>query len=152
MTQIARKKRISVKKRKNPKPAEKGLQIFMQRIWPKRASDLCVESDWKRPSNIYTYVESSVGIFCQVLGCAKGWYIHIKLLRSMSWIWLKKSSTYYCVESDQEGRTLIYAHRTWLKKASKYLYAESDQKGLQLCMYNLNKKHQLIQKKSYPRK
>ena len=31
---------------------EKGLQIFMRRIWPKRASDLSVESDWKRPPSI----------------------------------------------------------------------------------------------------
>ena len=26
---------------------EKGLQIFMRRIWPKRVSDLSVESDWR---------------------------------------------------------------------------------------------------------
>ena len=32
---------------------EKGLQIFIRRIWPKRASDLSVESDWKGPPNIY---------------------------------------------------------------------------------------------------
>ena len=32
---------------------KKGLQIFMRRIWPKRASDLCVESDWKGPPNTY---------------------------------------------------------------------------------------------------
>ena len=58
---------------------EKGLQIFMCRIWPKRASDLSVESDWKRPQNII-----------------------------MRRIWQNRASD-LCVESDWKGPPNIYA-------------------------------------------
>ena len=114
----------------------KGLQIFMRRIWPKRASDLCVESDWKGPPNIYALNLTKKGLW------------------SMRWIWLKRASKYLCVEFDQKG-PLIYAlnltekgllifmqristkktsdlsvESDWIKRASKYLCVESDQKGL----------------------
>ena len=101
---------------------EKGLQIFMRRIWPKRAYDLlrriwpkkasdqCVESDWKGPPNII-----------------------------MHWIWLKSAFKYLCVESDQKG-PLIYALNLTEKGLQILLCEESDQTGSLIYALNLTEK------------
>ena len=90
--------------------------------WPKRASDQCVESDWKGPPNIIM---------------RRIWPKRASDLY-MRWIWLKRASKYLCVESDQKG-PLIYAlnlteiclqifmHRIWPKRAPD-LSVESDWK------------------------
>ena len=67
---------------------EKGLQIFMRRIWPERASDLCVESDLKGLPMLIRWI------------CLKRPGLWSTCMR---WVWLKRTSKYLWVESNQKG-------------------------------------------------